>query len=148
MQAHRLPPPEYRKLPGMLLSSEVQRKAVFARDGGVCAKCGVLNGQKYQADHIMPLHLAPNTVDWPERAQYWRLENLQTMGLVCGCAQKKTAREAKDRAKTTRILKKAAAPKKERPRIPFRPFCPVPKKSAPKAKKSTPSRHKPVVSYL
>ena len=147
MQEHRLPPKKYRKLPGVLLTSAAQRKACWERDKGICAKCGVDNGKKYQADHVLALHAIPPSCAWPERAKYWRIENLQTMGMLCGCAQTKTAIEATSRAKVKRIVKKAETPRKPRPHIPFRPFCPVPKQKLTNIKKFV-SKRPPVVSYL
>ena len=81
--------------------------------------------------------MLPLSVEWPEKSKYWRVENLQTMGLVCGCAYVKTAKEASARAKVIRIQKRIMGLEKPKKKIPARVR---PKK----VKRERP----PVVSYL
>lgn len=71
---------------------QVTRKAVFKRDKGKCADCGVIakRGQRWDMDHIKPL------VESKGDLSYWQLPNLQT--LCPPCHIKKTSAEASKRA--------------------------------------------------
>lgn len=90
---------------GVIVNQERLRKLVFKRDGGVCAKCGEV-AKEWQADHIYPLWLVDKN-DYPNCLKYWSINNAQT---VCmSCANKKTTRETKDRAKINRIRRKYAS---------------------------------------
>lgn len=68
------------------------RRAVYKRDRGRCAGCGVKTATKrdWQADHIVPLYKAPR--EW----YYWSLSNVQTLCL--DCHGEKCRQEAKERA--------------------------------------------------
>lgn len=66
------------------------RKSVFARDQGVCAKCGRFDA-KFEADHIVAL--------WEGGKD--ALDNLQT--LCRHCHLQKTVGEAPLRAKADRL---------------------------------------------
>lgn len=140
-KASRLPPIEYRKEPGLLLTSAAQRKAVHARDGGKCAGCGS-TGVPWCADHVKPLHSIPAWAEYPAALDFWRINNLQTL-CDAVCHKAKTIGEVIANAKVKRIILKTAGIKK-----PTRKFTPVPKKWPQKKKPTRVSRHKPVVSYL
>lgn len=132
--SHRLPPVEWRKEPGLLLTSSAQRKAVFARDTGKCAKCGSICFESsgvmppsgtplkilFHADHIIALHAIPPSVPFPEALKYWRIENLQ-----CLCPddhRKKSAREVTANAKVKRIRRRLDGTRRPRRTVPSRPL--------------------------
>jgi 5-methylcytosine-specific restriction endonuclease McrA len=76
------------------------RRAVFKRDKGKCAKCGVVTRYlrgAWDMDHIKPLIEAQGNLD------YWRLPNLQTLCSPCHTA--KTSAEATARAAARRAAK-------------------------------------------
>lgn len=79
------------------------RKAVWKRDQGKCAACGVVCDRKgkngWDMDHIKPLIEAKGDL------AYWRLPNLQT--LCKACHIKKTSAEATQRAEMRRKEKGA-----------------------------------------
>lgn len=113
MNDHRLPIPEVRKIAkklNLFLSSKTQRVACFERDKGVCAGCGE-TATEWNAEHIFPLHAIPPSVEYPERLKYWAVGNLQTLGVSCGCHQKKSRGEVIANAKVKRIQKRLAAHK-------------------------------------
>ena len=83
------------------------RKRIWNRDGGICAKCGILQPRKskmhelkWHVDHIKPL--------WEQKGKrfenidldYWREDNLQT--LCTACHTEKTSKEAALRAERRR----------------------------------------------
>ena len=125
----------------LAINSGSQRNAVWQRDKGVCACCGK-SPKGWQADHITPLHSIPPSQleDYPACLRFWSIDNLQTLCTV-PCHQNKTAREATSRAKVLRLRKKQL-PREQRQESRFR------KKVINRPKKSIPSRHKPVISYL
>lgn len=87
------------------------RRAVWNRDKGVCAGCGVVcqrRGGHWHVDHRKPLIEARGDLS------YWRLDNLQT--LCVSCHQAKTAAEAAERAARRRAAKAitAKAPRNRR----------------------------------
>jgi 5-methylcytosine-specific restriction protein A len=71
------------------LSSEAIRRKVYARDHGICRRCGN-RSLKWEADHIVPLG------DHGTNA----LSNFQTLCLKCH--NRKTRRENSDRNVTRR----------------------------------------------
>lgn len=74
------------------------RKAVWHRDRGHCAGCGVKCGLKgWEMDHIKPLIEAKGDIS------YWKLENLQS--LCWGCHKRKTGSEASKRAEARALQK-------------------------------------------
>ncbi len=74
------------------------RKAVWNRDRGTCADCGVKCGKKgWDMDHRKPLIEAKGDIS------YWQMPNLQT--LCHQCHKKKTGSEAANRAEARRIQK-------------------------------------------
>ena len=81
------------------------RWAVFHRDKGVCAVCGLTDPNEngdWEADHIYPLWLVDRSS--PEAWRCWALENLQTL-----CAEhhtEKSRSEARARAYIKRQLRK------------------------------------------
>ncbi len=73
------------------------RRAVWNRDHGKCAACGIVNprrGAKWHVDHRIPLIEAEGDIS------KWRLDNLDTLCLPCHHA--KTAAEATARAAARR----------------------------------------------
>lgn len=140
-KSSRLPPPEYRKEPGLLLTSAAQRKAVFARDGGKCCKCGVKD-VPWCADHAFPLHAVPDWAEYPRALDFWRIGNIQTLCRDI-CHKAKTKIEVVANAKVKRIRLKVDGVKKA-----TRTFTPCPKKWPQKKKTPRVSRHKPVISYI
>lgn len=75
--------------------SSDQRRAVWARDRGVCVTCGV-RVQTWDADHIKPLWSIPPDLSLFDRSKWFGLENLQTL---CGPHHKAKSRmEASVRA--------------------------------------------------
>lgn len=89
----------------MLCSSpQYARKAVFDRDQGVCAVCGLehqLNGS-WAADHIVPVWLNGGIEIGMSEESF--MSNLQT--LCSPCHKVKTAEEAKERAAIKKLSKK------------------------------------------
>lgn len=74
------------------------RKAVWDRDRGHCAGCGVICGKKgWEMDHIIPLIEAQGNIEM------WKLPNLAT--LCWECHKKKTGSEASRRAEARAIQK-------------------------------------------
>lgn len=71
------------------------RQAAFDKCGGKCEACGrehkVNDTRGWQHDHIVPLWKAPREL------QYWLVGNLQVL-CAAPCHQRKTAREARERA--------------------------------------------------
>lgn len=92
------------------------RRDVFARDGGHCAECGVVD-PKWAHDHQRPLWQArlSDNPGW-----FWSLENSQSLCTAHHAV--KTKIEAKMRAKERRIRRKLAGEKRRVARIPSRPF--------------------------
>lgn len=83
--------------------SSDQRRAVRARDRGVCASCGHQGGRDdWDADHIRPLWSAPRDMTLADRDQWFGLPNLQT--LCQPCHKAKSAREAAERAGKPRLF--------------------------------------------
>lgn len=146
MTSHRLPPIEWRKQPGLLLTSKSQRKACFARDGGKCWDCKQIV-EVWNADHDLALHIVPPSIPFPEALRYWRIDAIKTRCLPCHAI--KTKSEAKSRAKTKRLYKKANGIQSAwEKKLESRKFNPVPKKVPWKGKKSIPSRHHKIISYI
>lgn len=85
---------EYR---GMAWSGYI-RKKVFARDHGICAKCGTKG--PWQADHTIPLWSVPRPIRVEDRERWFGLSNLATLCLPCH--KEKTRAEAKERARIKR----------------------------------------------
>ncbi len=76
------------------------RRAVWNRDQGACAACGVISprrGGHWHVDHRKPLIEAQGDLS------FWKLPNLQT--LCQPCHHQKTAREAGERAAKRREKK-------------------------------------------
>lgn len=84
-----------------LRTSAAQRKALWARDAGRCARCGGAGGV-WHAEHIFPLWLVDRAA-WPACLHYWTIGNLQTLCTKPECHPKKTATEAAARAKIKRL---------------------------------------------
>lgn len=126
---------------GVLATSTAQRKAIWARDRGLCAGCNQNVGAAFEADHVLALHTIPpsHLEDYPAVLRYWTIENLQTLGISCGCHAAKSAQEATARAKVKRIIKKRS------PKIISHPFRQNPKfigrKSRIKKFKPRPAKH-------
>jgi hypothetical protein len=85
----------------LLFWATTTRRAVWKRDNGVCKECGTQCSRKgkpkWHMDHILPLIEANGNIN------YWRLENLQTLCVICH--KKKTANEASERATVRKTLK-------------------------------------------
>ncbi len=74
------------------------RKAVWSRDKGKCAGCGIKCGKKgWEMDHIKPLIEAHGNIEM------WKLPNLQS--LCWSCHKQKTGSEASARAEARAIQK-------------------------------------------
>lgn len=76
------------------------RRAVWERDKGKCADCGIVSpwrGAYWHVDHKKPLVEARGDLS------YWKLPNLQT--LCVPCHKKKTGAEATSRALTAKSKK-------------------------------------------
>ena len=69
---------------------QATRKAVFKKDGGVCAECGK-QSKKWQADHKWPLFRVDRQLPWIVLKLYGGEHNLQT--LCVSCHKRKTKRE-------------------------------------------------------
>lgn len=99
---HRFPPLEWRKEPGLLLTSRTQRRGALESSGGKCSSCGLDANGEFHADHRHPLWLVDRD-NFPENLKFWRIENI---ALVClPCHRAKTAREAGAKAKINRIIR-------------------------------------------
>lgn len=145
-QNHRLPPKEWRKEPGLLLTSKSQRAACLARDNGICCDCRE-SGKPWHAEHDVALHAIPPSIGFPSALKYWQITNLKTRCVACHALKSKS--EATSRAKVKRLIRKAnGIESKWKQKMAQRQFKPIPKKLPWKRKNSTPSRHKPVISYL
>ena len=107
--------------------SSDQRDFCRDRDKGICAKCGVNAGHKFEADHIIPLWLVDRTKEgW---LKYFGGENLQT--LCPDCHKAKSKIEAGQRAKIKRLQCVKVKPAKKAGmtfRRPNKPFIPTPVK--------------------
>lgn len=118
---HRTPPkPEgYKadwKLYGVLATPATQRKALFARDSGVCKLCGSQD-KPWIYEHIIPLWLVDRS-DYPRCLKYWSLEYGETR--CVDCSKPKTKLESKARAKIKRIRGETCTGIKKK--IPNRPM--------------------------
>lgn len=149
---HRRPPKgetwrlDYREY-GVLLSSAAQRRAVYARDKGICCDCGTDCGSKnYHADHDRALHALPLSGPrsaYPEILWFWGIKNLR---LLCHrCHLKKTIAENVANAKVRRLVARLTGTRRPRKKVPSLLIRRVPKfkkKPLPKVKswlKSKPS---------
>lgn len=104
---------------GVLSTSAAQRKALFARDGGVCRHCGKHYGNhEWEAEHAFPLHAVRG--EYPAILRFWSLENLETR--CRACHRIKSASEAKARAKIVRIRKRLDGTRRPRRKVPSRPL--------------------------
>lgn len=96
----------------------LHRRALLERDGDLCADCGLPACGPLEIDHVVPLWSVDRQA--PEAAKYWTVENLQLLGQPCH--KKKSALEAKQRAKEKRIRKRLNGERRERPKIQSQPF--------------------------
>lgn len=121
--SHRTPPkigPDWRrvwKAYGVLSTSAAQRKALYARDRGVCSYCGQ-QAKVWESEHTTALHTIPPSKleDYPACLWYWTLANLATICLPCH--RQKSAKEQTANAKVKRIVKKRTG--QHKPKVPFR----------------------------
>ena len=95
------------------------RKAVFARDRGICCECHQFDA-KWELEHSKALWMVDR--DAPDARGHWALDAVTTM--CRSCHARKTAAEATMRAKEARIRAKAAGidKRKWRRKLPSRPF--------------------------
>jgi hypothetical protein len=79
------------------------RRAVWKRDKGLCASCGVLCPKKaWDLDHRRPL------IEAEGRIEFWELPNLQ---ILCKpCHKAKTGAEATARAEARKAAKASVTP--------------------------------------
>lgn len=108
--------PECASAYNLAVNSGTQRAIVYARDKGVCKKCGV-PVKMWQADHIVPLHSIPPSQidDYPGVLRFWCADNLQT--LCYPHHNEKTAQEATQRAKVKRIKARIDGTRRQRPKV-------------------------------
>jgi 5-methylcytosine-specific restriction endonuclease McrA len=118
MAQHRLPPIEWRREKGLLLTSAAQRKACLARDKGICGRCKSLGGA-WNADHIHALNDITASAPFPAALKYWRIGNLET--LCEKCYWKKSVAEVKANAKVKRIRRRLDGTRRPQRRVPSRP---------------------------
>lgn len=93
------------------------RRHVSRRDGEVCKACGEPECLPLELDHVIPLWSVDRTA--PDAWKNWTFANLQLLGV--SCHKKKTAREAKARAKTKRLNGTTKGPRYKH-KIPSRGF--------------------------